>query len=129
LTLKFIGKFAYFLVKKEFFSSLLTPHFEVSLLVPGNLPPIPNKNPTNPNKFASANPRNPNVNLIMLGNKPDKKPMSIALPKANNKAHIREMIIFFAIIFVPSTSRTQPRRMCDVNRESGTEAADQRWLQ
>jgi hypothetical protein len=44
----------------------------------------------------------------MLGNignnKPVKKPMSIALPKANTKYHIREMIIFFAIFFVPPNS-------------------------
>jgi hypothetical protein len=77
------------------------PHFKVSHLVPGNLPQIPNNNPTNPNKFASPNPHNPNINLIMLGNRPDKKPMSNALPKANNKAHIKETTIFFAIIFVP----------------------------
>jgi hypothetical protein len=73
-------------------------HFEVSLLVPGSLPQMPNINPNNPNNHARPIPHNPSVNLIMLGNNNAvKKPMSAALPKANTKNQTKMKTICLVI--------------------------------
>jgi len=45
-----------------------------------------------------------------------------SIPIPNAMENIRRM-------FCHLTSRTEPRRMWDVNRESGTETANRRWLQ